>query len=64
MTRNKTLAAAIAVTLAHRRHAEAVESLERTKQRRDTQAQSRAQARATAALHDLMRAEREARRYG
>jgi hypothetical protein len=61
MTRNKTLTAAIAVTLAHKRHAEAVESLERVKRRGDTQAQRRAQTRVDSALHEYMRAEREAR---
>jgi hypothetical protein len=62
MTRNETLRAAIAVTLAHKRHAEAVDSLARVKARGDTQAQRRAQMRVTGALHDLMRAELEASR--
>jgi hypothetical protein len=63
MTRNDTLNAAIAVTIAHRRHAEAVDSLRRVKMRGDTQAQRRAQARVTDALHDLMQAEQRAARY-
>ena len=62
MTRNETLNAGIRLAMAHRRHAQAVDSLERTKRRGDTQAQRRAQARVSEALHDLMRAEREASR--
>ena len=62
MTRNKLLSAAIAVTMAHQAHAQAVDSLCRVKASRDTQAQRRAQARVDAALHRLMALENEARR--
>jgi len=60
MTRNETLQAAVRVTMAHQRHAQAVDSLNRVKRNGDTQAQNRAQRRVQDALHDLMRAELEA----
>ena len=60
MTRNDTLNAGIRLAMAHRRHAQAVDSLRRVKMRGNTQAQARAQRRVDDALHDLMRAEREA----
>lgn len=62
MTRNDTLNAGIRLAMAHRRHAAAVDSLRRVKMKGDTQAESRAQKRVNDALHDLMRAEREAAR--
>lgn len=62
MTRNEQLNAGIRIAMAHRRHAQAVDSLRRVKMRGDTQAQARAQRRVNDALHDLMRAEREAAR--
>lgn len=62
MTRNDTLNAAIIVTMAHQRHAQAVEALHRVKASGDTQAQNRAQRRVNDALHELMRAELEANR--
>jgi hypothetical protein len=60
MTRNEQLNAGIRLAMAHRRHAAAVDSLRRVKMKGDTQAQARAQRRVDDALHDLMRAEREA----
>ena len=62
MTRNRLLAAIVAVTVAHQDHAAAVDGLQRAKARGDTQAQRRAQTRVDAALHRLMALENKARR--
>jgi len=62
LTRNDTLNAGIRVAMAHRRHAQAVDSLRRVKMKGDTQAINKAQRRAEDALHDLMKEEREAAR--
>ena len=62
MTHNTTLNAGIRLAMAHRRHAQAVESLRRAKMGKDTQAQRRAQQRVNEALHDLAQAERQAAR--
>ena len=57
---NAMIAAQEALQRAHRARLEALASLHRAKQRGDTQAQKRAQARVNDATNRLMQAEREA----